>query len=59
MAEDLDWTTMDWGMFQSGHNIAETRVGSSRFFTSNNVTVVKQFLNFDFVAMEVKNLSLI
>lgn len=50
---------MDWGMFQSGHNIAETRVGSSRFFTSNNVTAVRQFLNFSFVAMEVKNLSLI
>jgi hypothetical protein len=45
-------------MYQGGHNIAETRVGSSRFVTSDNVTAVRQFLNFSFVAMEDKNPSL-
>ncbi len=45
-------------MYQGGHNIAETRVGSSRFITADNVTAVRQFLNFSFVAMEDKNPSL-
>lgn len=45
-------------MYQGGHNIAESRVGPNRFVTSENVTAVRQFLNFSFVAMEDKNPSL-